>query len=419
MQRPVIIVEPFSSGIELAPAFKARGIPAIAVTLPACDWVGFGTEIQSSDFIEIIPAQPNLVDLLRAYNPLAIIPGDEKGVPLAESLAAALTPERANNPQKALHRQHKAFMQQALHESGVPALKTLNSSSAEEIALWIKENQLSNSSFIIKPPISAGSDKVFHISPGGDWKQAFNQILNEPSQLTGHANETVVVQEEAVGTEFAVGTVSANGKHYLTHLIKYNKATFNNRKTIYDHVEFVPYTEQEYGELFDYTKKALDALGVRWGAAHNEIMLTSKGPRLIETGARMCGGPVVRFAREATGSSQADKLVEIYTDGDVLNPEYVFKKTVIPVFLKSYAHGAISNIEVFSDIEQLPTFFSKHIWFKNGDVVPQTVDYLTSLGIIALSGDKESIVKDYAAIRHIESKLQIKSEEKELTALSR
>lgn len=47
-------------------------------------------------------------------------------------------------------------------------------------------------------------------------------------------------------------------------------------------------------------------------------MLTKQGPRLIETGARMCGGPVVRFARAASGSSQADKLVEIYIDGDVL-----------------------------------------------------------------------------------------------------
>lgn len=33
MNRPVVIVDPLSSGIELAPAFKARGIPAIAVTL--------------------------------------------------------------------------------------------------------------------------------------------------------------------------------------------------------------------------------------------------------------------------------------------------------------------------------------------------------------------------------------------------
>lgn len=297
MNRPVVIVDPLSSGIELAPAFKARGIPAIAVTLKPLDWIGFGANMQTSDFIEIIPDQPNLVEILAKYDPIAIIPGTEEGVPLAEALAINLTPQFANDPEKSQNRLHKALMQKALQEAGVPALKTLNTASENEVEAWIRTNGLIDSPLIIKPPVSAGSDKVFHIPARGEWKKAFNQVLSEPSKITGKNNETVVVQEQAIGTEFAVGTVSANGKHYLAHLIQYNKTSFNDRKTVYDYVEFVPYSEEIYGELFDNTKKALDALGIRWGAAHNEIMLTKDGPRLIETGARMCGGPVVGFAR--------------------------------------------------------------------------------------------------------------------------
>lgn len=410
MNRPVVIVDPVSSGIELAPAFKARGIPAIAITLKSEDWVGFGTKIQTSDFVEIIPDQPNLVEVLKKYDPIAIIPGNEAGVPLAEALAAALTPQLANDPAKSLNRLHKGLMQKSLQEAGVPALKTLNTSSQNEVEAWIIANGLTHSPLIIKPPISAGSDKVFHIPAKGEWEEAFNRVLNEPSKLTGKSNHTVIIQEQAIGTEYAVGTVSAHGKHYLAHLIKYNKTSSNNRNTVYDHVEFIPYCEKEHGELFDYTQKALDALGVRWGAAHNEIMLTKEGPRLIETGARMCGGPVVGFAREATGSSQADKLVEIYVDGDVLTKEFLFKKTVVPVFLKSPAKGKILNVEALTDIPQLPTFFNKHIWYENGDHVPQTVDYLTSIGIVGLAGDRESIFLDYKKIRHMESKLMVLEE---------
>ncbi|HCD9574408.1 TPA: ATP-grasp domain-containing protein [Legionella pneumophila] len=409
MNRPVVIVEPLSSGIELAPAFKARGIPAIAVTLKPLDWIGFGANMQTSDFIEIIPDQPNLVEVLAKYDPIAIIPGTEEGVPLAEALAINLTPQFANDPEKSQNRLHKAMMQKALQEAGVPALKTLNTASENEVEAWIRTNGLIDSPLIIKPPVSAGSDKVFHIPARGEWKKAFNQVLSEPSKITGKVNATVVVQEQAIGTEFAVGTVSANGKHYLAHLIQYNKISFNDRKTVYDYVEFVPYSKERYGELFDYTQKALDALGIRWGAAHNEIMLTKDGPRLIETGARMCGGPVVGFAREATGSSQADKLVEIYVDGGVSAEEYVFKKTVVPVFLKSPAKGKISNVEAFADLSKLPTFLNEHIWFKNGDLVPQTVDYLTSIGIIGLAGDRDSILLDYEKIRNMESKLVIQT----------
>ncbi|AAU26285.1 TPA: ATP-grasp domain-containing protein [Legionella pneumophila] len=409
MNRPVVIVDPLSSGIELAPAFKARGIPAIAVTLKPLDWIGFGANMQTSDFIEIIPDQPNLVEVLAKYDPIAIIPGTEEGVPLAEALAINLTPQFANDPEKSQNRLHKAMMQKALQEAGVPALKTLNTASENEVEAWIRTNGLIDSPLIIKPPVSAGSDKVFHIPARGEWKKAFNRVLSEPSKITGKVNATVVVQEQAIGTEFAVGTVSANGKHYLAHLIQYNKTSFNDRKTVYDYVEFVPYSKERYGELFDYTQKALDALGIRWGAAHNEIMLTKDGPRLIETGARMCGGPVVGFAREATGSSQADKLVEIYVDGGVSAEEYVFKKTVVPVFLKSPAKGKISNVEAFADLSKLPTFLNEHIWFKNGDLVPQTVDYLTSIGIIGLAGDRDSILLDYEKIRNMESKLVIQT----------
>ncbi|WP_419420170.1 ATP-grasp domain-containing protein [Legionella sp. D16C41] len=406
MNRPVIIVDPLSSGIELAPAFRARGIPAIAVTLkPAASWVGFGAKIQTADFIKIIPDQPNLVTILRKYNPLAIIPGTEEGVPLAETLATILTPQFANDPKKALNRLHKALMQKALQEAGVPALKTISTASEDEAETWLKLNQLTDAPLIIKPPISAGSDKVFHIPAKGDWKKAFNQVLTEPSKLSGAINKTVVIQEQAIGTEYAVGTVSANGKHYLAHLIKYNKTSFNNRQTIYDYVEFVPYNEKAHQELFAYTQKALDALGIRWGAAHNEIMLTKEGPRLIETGARMCGGPVVGFAREASGSSQADKLVEIYADGDVAIKNYELTKTVVPVFLKSPANGQLANVEALTNIPKLLTFLNQHIWFKNGDFVPQTVDYLTSIGIVALAGDRKSIFLDYQKIRHMESKL--------------
>ncbi|MFM6928153.1 MAG: ATP-grasp domain-containing protein [Bdellovibrio sp.] len=409
MNRPIIIVDPRSSGTELAPAFKARGIPTIAITFPTAqgNHRGFGTKIQIEDFDEVIPNQPHLSEILKKYNPLAIIPGADGGVALADSLAEVLTPQFANAPEKALHRLHKAHMQQALEDARVPSLKTLNTSCERDVETWLKHNDLLESSLIIKPPMSAGSDKVFHIPAKGDWRKAFARVLTEPSILTGQRNETAVVQEEALGSEFAIGTVSSNGQHYLAHLIKYNKTSADDRKTVFDHVEFLAYNNDKYGEIFDYTKKVLDALGIRWGAAHTEVILTKNGPRLIETGARMLGGPTVGFARTATGSSQADKLVEVYADGDVANKNFVFRKTVVPVFLRSPATGVVSNAEVFDEIYKLGTLLKPFLWFKNGDIVPHTVDYLTSIGIIALTGDRESIFADYKAIRTMESKLVV------------
>jgi hypothetical protein len=119
----------------------------------------------------------------------------------------------------------------------------------------------------------------------------------------------------------------------------------------------------------------------------------------------MIGGPVVEFARQATGSSQADRLVEAYVDGDVTTRQYTFRRTVMPVFLRASASGRAANLEALDGVTGLPTFLSRHVWIKNGDQVPQTVDYLTAIGIIALAGDREAIVRDYQRIRAMESGL--------------
>lgn len=407
--RPVVIVDPLSSGVELAPAFAARGIPAIAITLTNEEWPEFGSRLRTSDFVKIFPAQPGLEDILGTYDPIAILAGTEEGIPLAERLTEVLTPHLKNDPEKALHRRHKFFMQSALKAAGVPALRTLQSASEEEAAIWIRENDLQNQPVILKPPMSSGSEMVFHIAANVDWRKAFRQILTQPSVVTGKISQTAVIQEEAIGTEYAVGTVSAKGNHYLTHLIKYSKASVGERKTVFDHVEFVRYDKELLGELFAYTKKSLDALGVRWGATHTEIMQTKQGPRMIESSPRMIGGPSVDFARAATGSSQADQLVEIFVDGDVKTKEFELKKTVISVFLKAKNHGIAGNLEVLSEALELPTFLSKNIWIKNGDQVPQTIDYLTSIGIVALAGDREAISVDYEKIRALESKLVFRS----------
>lgn len=261
MKRPIVIVDPLSSGIELAPLFVKRGVPVIAVTFKPLERVGFGTKIQESDFCKIIPDGPDLIEDLRKYNPIAIIPGTESGVNLAQKLSDMLTPEYSNDSAKNLNRLHKAYMQEALEMAGVPTIKTLNTSSEQKVVNWIKKHKLSDTPLIIKPPVSAGSDKVFHIPASGDWKIAFNRVLNEPSKITGQVSQTAVVQEEAIGIEYALGTVSANGEHYLAHIIKYNKASSLERKTIFDHVEFISFDSKIMKDIFEYTKKAL----MPWG----------------------------------------------------------------------------------------------------------------------------------------------------------
>lgn len=407
MKRYVVIVEPLSSGNALAAAFKKYSIEAIAITLSEKKWTGYGNQLKTEEFAAIIPYQNHLAAILQDYHPIAIIPGTEEAVIVAEQLTQQLLPHLANESSKALHRLHKAKMQEALEAAQLPYLKTLNTNSITEADLWLEQQGLKQHGFILKPPMSAGSDKVFTIPAKADWQYAFQRILNEPNKITGAANTSVVLQELAIGTEFAIGTVSANASHYLSHIIQYNKQIIGNQQIIYDYVEFIDYATDHHAKLVNYANKVLDALGIRWGAAHIEIILTDRGPRLIEVGARMCGGPVVNFSRAATGSSQADKLAELYTLGTLKQATYQLQQTVIAVFLKSNTTGTVTNLDIFDACQSLPTFMSKYLWYANFACIPKTTDYLTSLGIIALIGNKNNIMADYTTIRSLESQLNI------------
>lgn len=413
MNRPIVIVDPVGSGAELAPAFAARGVPAIAIrsmppdALDGADAGGYMVNVNADHFTAIYDVRPDLAEVLRAHDPLAIIPGDESGVELADQLAAALTPGIANVPALTGARRHKAKMQAALAQAGLPSIRTLNTASAAEVEAWLEEQGLRQAALVLKPALSAGSDNVHHVRPGGDWRRVFDLILSSSNKLRGEPNETVVVQEMVVGTEFAVDTVSADGQHVLAHLIRYNKTSAGERMTVFDHTEFLPYDEAQYGELLAYIGRALDAVGIRWGAAHSEVMLTAQGPRLIEVGARTCGGPVLGFSRLATGSSQLERVVEAYVDGQIATASYDFKQTVVPVFLIAPHAGILRNVEVLDEVRGLPTHASSHIWRGNGVRVPRTIDTLTSLGIVGLAGEREAVFADYRRIRELEALLEI------------
>lgn len=413
MTRPIVIVDPVGSGAELAPAFAARGVPAIAVrsmppdALDGADAGGYLTQIRAADFQALYDAGPDLEAVLRRHDPLAVIAGDESGVALADQLAAVLTPHVANAPALSPARRHKAAVQEALAAAGLPHIRTLNTASADEAAAWLADQGLEGAALVLKPPASAGSDNVHHVPPGGDWRRAFERILAAPNKLRGEANETVVVQEMVTGTEYAVDTVSADGKHVLAHLIRYNKTSAGERMTVFDHTEFVPFDAGQYGALVAYVEQALDAVGIRWGAAHAEVMLTAEGPRLIEVGARTCGGPVLGFSRLATGSSQLERVIEAYVDGRITTTTYDFRQTVVPVFLIAQEAGILRNVEVLDPVRELATHAKTYIWRGNGARVPRTIDTLTSLGIIGLAGERDAVFADYKRVRELERMLRI------------
>ena len=81
-------------------------------------------------------------------------------------------------------------------------------------------------------------------------------------------------------------------------------------------MNFVCSSSPEYQELIDFNKLVLKAVGIEYGASHMEIILSKKGPVLIEVAARPHGseGAFIAIAERCVGYSQIDGIVYAYGD---------------------------------------------------------------------------------------------------------
>ena len=105
-------------------------------------------------------------------------------------------------------------------------------------------------------------------------------FLNSSDRWCGAQNRGVLLQEFLEGTEYIVDHVSCDGVHKTTMLWMYDFQEVNGHRVCIAQRP-VPF-DDAMAELVAYTRQCLNALGVRNGASHTEVMWTSGGPCLVE-----------------------------------------------------------------------------------------------------------------------------------------
>src|SRR5690606_29325729 len=136
-------------------------------------------------------------------------------------------------------------------------------------------------------------------------------------------NKSLLVQEFIDGDEYVVDTVSSKGRHVVSDIFKYRKRIGKEGRSVYQSCDFLGLDSGEAGVISEYVKKALDALEIKFGPAHAEVMLDKNGPVLIEVGARLAGCMLdPEFISNAYGHNQVELSILSYT-----SPETFAEKT--------------------------------------------------------------------------------------------
>lgn len=416
----ILIVDGISTGQYFAPRLYMMGYLVIHISSGSSHSTFLSSLQQNTreqyakyykEWFEYSGDLNSFIESLNPYRPIAVIAGSEPGVELADMLADTLGLP-GNDPCTSLRRRNKYHMQDALHKANVPTMRYFKGKDLAEIHrvvhLW------NTWPVVIKPVKSAGTDGVRFCNDEEELARGFNQLMNS-HDILGNRNSEVLIEECLDGTEYVVNTVSFGGIHYLSDIWEYKKIKIPGAAPIYDYVRLLPYpgNDSPLSILFEYTKQALCALGISHGPAHSEVMMTSEGPRLIETGARVMGASISPdLVSECIGHNQIDWTIWSHLNPERLkieaNVPYQIKNHLLLKFLISYRQGLLRDVPLLNVLPELRSgICGDLVHLISSGELSKTVDLESAPGVLFLKHpDEQVVMADYQLITDLETRAE-------------
>jgi len=279
----------------------------------------------------------------RNYNKVEIkglVCESDPGLDDAERLSTWLNATNHNGYNEA--RRNKFLTISTLASKGIPTVQQKLCDSVEE-AIEFATEQFSSffaKIVVVKPVRGCASDDVFLCDDIESVRSAYKTI--EGSTVLGsptEKHESVLVQEYAVGQEYAVDTVSKDGKLKIAAVWKYDKRPQpptigdddlttkdkkNHRQVYYatrlydDDIECLndKSIDPLLPTIYKYLDDSLNALDIRWGITHSELIITADGPRLVEVNCRQHNMDFVPLTDNAVGYNLYEMLLAAYFGDD-------------------------------------------------------------------------------------------------------
>lgn len=405
----VVMVNPYSTGCCIAQEIQKRGYRVISLwTRGSSDEMKkhIPLSCEGLEYFAEVTEEENLGDTVKAVYKaagdrriVACLAGGETGVSLADALSERLN-VRTNGTSVA-DRRNKKVQHELIKKYGLRSARQASGDKFEQVESFLRNEPYP---VVIKPIESAGSDGVKLCHDFNEAKEHFDLLKSQDCPV-------VVCQEFLRGKEYVVDSVSRDGVHKTTMVWLYDKRPANGSSYVYFGCVPVASDSPEAKILIRYVHRVLDALGVKNGPSHGEVVMTSNGPCLVEMNVRANGGdgnwkPLCRAL--CGGYSQVEATADAYLDRQSFStlpdrPVSPFKAAGQEVILVSFSRGTVKATPGFDKIMKLPSFLYLETGVKPGSVVDYTVDLFTGVGsVILVHDDEETLKRDVETIRQLE-----------------
>jgi hypothetical protein len=428
-KRALVLMDVFCDYHGMYLAHRAKHVYGVAIISVFSDYMKGGFERQEEGTYDenvmtmCMPSADQVDEWcqpLQGYELVAISCESDSGLVDAERLGELLKLKHHNGINEA--RRNKYLMLEAVGAAGLPVVQQRLCSAVEEACEFARELGMGEQAkcVVVKPIRGVASDDVFLCKDLASVQLAFKTIHG--STVFGSPREkhkTVLVQEFAVGQEFAIDIVSKDGQHKVAAIWIYDKRPANG-------ASFVYYSTQLYdGELapaiYDYAVKSLDALGLRWGLTHVEVIITDDGPRLVEVNCRQHNMDFAPLTMGCVGYNAWDMLLAAYLGGNAPSsyPAEYEKQRIdwdllpdIPstringamVHLVNYAGGTLTGVNeaALMEIQNLESVLDLEVYgsfLEMGNDITPTTDIRSDAGWVQLlNPDEEAFQRDFDRI---------------------
>ena len=369
-RRPaVVVVDPISTGANLAAAIVERGVACIClhsgnVADEVAGLVDSSLHTHFAATLTFDTGHPiSCIAALRQlpYELFGCVSGSELAVEVTDYVTEQLGLP-GNGTALTNARRDKYLMGERIRACGLRATSQARAQTWSEVTNFAADLfSTPGASVIIKPIRSAGSDSVYLCHSLDALRGHFHAMLGATNQL-GRVNDAVVVQEYLVGTEYVVDTVSRGGRHKVVAVWEYDKRRVSGADFVYFGQGNVSGHSPLGRQLVAYTLRVLDALHIVEGAGHAEVIMTPTGPCLVEVGARPqgCEGTFMPLADRCWSYNQVSALADSLVAParfdalpDVCGDEtqYAFKVDFV-----SRVSGRLLRLQHIDDMRALPSF---------------------------------------------------------------
>ncbi|MER9618753.1 lyase family protein [Mesorhizobium sp. M0207] len=164
---------------------------------------------------------------------------------------------------------------------------------------------------VVKPVSGSGSSGVRLCDSAAAATKAFESAKDVLLDQVDLPSPDVLIQQYIPGKEYSAEIIAYDGALHCLGILAKHKGPAPCFVEV-GHDFPAPLPEPSLKELASFAARAVSALGLKFGPAHVEFVITESGPVIIEVNPRLAGGMIPVMLSHALGTSILDTVIGLY-----------------------------------------------------------------------------------------------------------